>query len=202
MTTNQIFLELAQRLGAGGDVRDDFPFTLGDMMPQLDYAYSKAVKMSTQDTQARKGSMKVDPSLVKEYELTITRDGQHENPYSTLPVSVVRLPRNMGVHGIFYKANNFDRTTPDYVTRFAGLNSPIVSKQTKFFVVDDVVSYINLASSTDCVKAYLVPLPSSLEEDEEILFPSGYEDMILDTVLQRMGFTLNIPEDNSNNGKR
>lgn len=196
MTSKEVFTELVQRFGAGGNVRDDFPYTLGDIMPPLDFAYSSAVSKRMREIEARDRVRDIDSSITKKYKLTIV-DG-----VATLPVSITRLPSDMGVYQVSYKSVQYHRTSPDYLDKFRGLMANRISAQPKFWVEDDKVKFYNLPDGIDCVDALLIPLPSSLEENEEILFPAGYEEMILDSVMQKMGFAVQVPEDYSNNGRR
>lgn len=196
MTSKQIFTELVQRIGAGGNVRDDFPFTLGDILPHLDYAYSTAVKYRMNEEYSATRVWRVDSSLSRGYQIEV-KDGQAE-----LPVSIVRLPNDLGVHQVGFKANKYHRTTPDYESRFDGLLAKSISSRPKFWVEDNSIAFYNIPASVECVDVRLIPLPSSLAEDDEIFFPAGMENMVIDTVIQRMGFAVQIPEDKSNDGQK
>ena len=196
MTSRQIFAELVQRMGAGGNVRDDFPYTLGDIMPHLDFAFSTAVKYRLNENYSITKSWGVDSSLTRKYKIDV-EDGR-----AMLPVSIPRLPNDAAVYQVGYKGNNYNRTTPDYASRFSGLLAKAVASQPKFWVEDDSIVFYQIPNGIKCVDALLVPLPSSLDEDDEILFPAGFENMIIDTVLQRMGFAIQVPEDKANDGHR
>ena len=196
MTSNQVFAELVQRIGAGGNVRDDFPFTLGDVMPHLDYSFSYAVKSRMNEIYASTRTHGIDSSITKRYTIPVSDNvGQ-------LPVSIVRLPNDLGVYQVQYKGNVFKKTTPDYVDKFLGLAALHVVDQPRYWVEDDQIKFFGLGHKDCDVTALLIPLPSSLEPDDEILFPAGYETMIIDTVLQRMGFGFQIPQDPANDGKK
>lgn len=200
MTTNQIFAELTRRILAGGNISDDYPYELGDIYPHLDFAYSNAVKFRSYEIYQENRYHSVDPGITKEYELDVDRSGSR--PKLNLPVSIVRLPHELGVYQVRYKENVFARTKPDYVDVFQSLITRSVSSKPKFYVEGNAVYFFDLPTQVKCLSVKLVPLPSSLDPDDEVLFPAGSEDRIIDTVLQRMGMSVNIPEDRSNDNKK
>lgn len=198
MTTNQLFTELVQRITAGGNVRDDFPFDLGDFMAHLDFAYATAVKYRMNEIYSMQRVVDIDSGITRVYDLDVSEDKRGK--YSKLPVSVLRLSNDLGVYRVGKGGNVFARSSADIDERFVGLAAEKLSPKTKFWLEGDEIRFRGPVG--DCVDANLIPFPSSLEDDQEILFPAGGQDIVLNTIMQRLGFMAQNPEDPNNNGKK
>ena len=201
MTTTYIFGEIVTRHGSGGNPTHNFPFKIGDIIPHLDYAVAGAFAQHFANETKNNGHSVLGSDLTKSADVDVVL-GDCGDTSIKLPYSIINLPDQRGVHEVLYGNRKAERTTPDYLNRFQGLESLALSREAKFWVIDDTVHLYNLPKGTKKVQLLLIPKPSSLDEDEELRIPAGYEDQIIDKVLKRMIPGFRTPEDTVNEGNK
>lgn len=135
--------------------------------------------------------------------VAIQEDAIRDEKYSNLPASIISLPSNRGVHLIspqqgqhkpfLYRDNNTSRI-------FSNLEVDVAYAEGRFYVEGDKVFYKHIPYGVDKVLMKLIVPFEGLEDDDQVVFPTGYGKIVGDMVFESMRgkFEKHSNDNNSN----
>lgn len=203
--TLRAYCELILRRLANGDVSDDFPIKIEEVVQWVGQGVAMAAMKNYTDN-ANIDVEYVSDSFYTTYKnLSLTKDSQTGFFNTTVPAAPYGIPKGYDVSGVNIEgdgmlSNGLVRVNIQQLDYYLKLSLP--PKAIFYWFEGSVLNLFSTWAILDGIKVRVRMASGGVSLDSELNIPADYMGYVSEFVFGKLMPTLNIPQDNVNDGNK